>query len=102
MPDAKQTAKKDSQTGEQGMLLDVGPKQSKEITKVAKSYRGAVVRRMAALEEEKALKAQLLGMVKHEKLKPMDDGSIQFHVDGIFIKVTPRDELIQVREDDQE
>ena len=41
-------------------------------------------------------------MVKDAGLKRLDDGTIRFKVDGMLITVTPRDELIRVKEDDDE
>lgn len=88
--------------GEQMDLIDVGPENLKQIKPIAKKYRQAVKERMAAGETEKDLKEQLLAMVKDANLKRLDDGTIRFKVDGMLITVTPRDELIRVKEDDDE
>lgn len=88
--------------GEQMDLIDVGPENLKQIKPIAKEYRAAVKARMAAGETEKDLKEQLLAMVKDANLTRLDDGTIRFKVDGMLITVTPRDELIRVKEDDDE
>jgi hypothetical protein len=85
--------------GEQLELIDVAPENSKKIIAVAKRYKTALAERMAALVEEKAEKQKLLALVKEADLQPLEDGSIRFRVDGMTISITPRDELIKVKED---
>lgn len=89
---------KQASIGEQLDLLDVSPENLKQIIPVAKQYRKAVKRRMVALEEETKLKGQILDLVKDAKLSRLADGSIKFKCDGMLITVTPRDELVKVKE----
>lgn len=86
--------------GEQMDLLDVSPANLKQIIPVAKKYRQAVKRRMVALEEETKLKGQILDLVRDAKLHRLADGSIKFKCDGMLITVTPRDELVKVKDEE--
>ena len=88
--------------GEQMDLIDVGPKHSKEIIACARIYKAIVTKRIKLTSAEVTAKIKLLDMVKAAKLKRLSDGTIKFKIDGITIKVTPRDELIQVTEDKEE
>lgn len=90
------------QEGEQQPLIDVGPENMKEIVTVAKLYKKHMTIRQAALMKEIAKKQELLNLVKAAKLKPLEGGVIKFKVDGLTIKITPRDELVQVKEDSPE
>lgn len=80
-------------------LIDVTPKNKKAILKVAGEYKAAQRERIRFLDEEKDRKATLLDLIKAAKLQPNEDGVIEFQLDGIKIKVTPRNELVQVREE---
>lgn len=84
-------------SGEQGTLIDTGPKESKKIIAAARKYKSVSAQRQALTAEEVAAKKDLLDLVKQENLQ-MVDGKIQFEVDGLTITVTPRDELIRVKE----
>jgi len=86
--------------GEQMDLIDVTPEELKKIKPVATKYKAAMTRRTEALAEETQLKEQLLTMVKEADLTRLDDGSIRFTCDGLLITVTPRDELVRVKETD--
>ena len=101
-PQEATSLNEDTTTGEQLDLLDVGPENSKEIVKQAKHYKTALSRRIEALQEEVTAKEKLKALIKEANLKPMDDGKIRVHVNGYTITVTPRDELIQVKEDEQQ
>lgn len=86
---------------EQLDLIDVQPENAKEIIKVAREYKEAQRERLAWLKSETDSKQQLLSLVKEAKLKPLEGGVIRFKVDGVLISVTPRDELVKVKEDDE-
>jgi hypothetical protein len=94
MPKKKSPVKK----GEQIPLIDVGPQELKKIIPLAKNYKAAVKTRVTALEEEVAYKKQLLELVEAEGLSRDAKGKIRFKADGLEITVTPRDNLIQVKE----
>lgn len=87
--------------GEQMPLMEVGPEHSKEIIKLARQYKKAQTARINALAEETKLKHELLGLIKEEHLKRLEDGTIMFTLEGYKITVTPRDELVKVKEDSE-
>ncbi len=84
--------------GEQLDLIDVAPENSKEIIDEAKKYKKWQNQRMRALEEETASKQKLLELMKKANLQRLDDGKLKISVDNYTITVTPRDELIKVKE----
>jgi hypothetical protein len=94
-------AKKKTQ-GEQLDLIEVGPENSKKIKAVAHRYKAAQATRLNALEKEIAEKTELLELIKKENLQTLEGGKIQLKVDGMIITVTPRDELIRVKEEGEE
>lgn len=88
---------------EQIQLIDTTPENKKEILKVARQYKATQSDRVHALAEEKKLKAQLIELIKEAGLKPIDDsGTIRFKIEEVLISITPRDELVQVKEEDAE
>jgi len=91
--------KKETTAGEQLDLIDVAPENAKKIIAVARRYKEAQGQRIEALEREKTEKQKILDLVKEANLKRLDDGTITFKVDGMVIKVTPRDELVQVKDE---
>lgn len=104
MPRKKSSEDSEVEVGEQMELIDVSPENLAEIKPVAKQYRAAVKRRMKAGEAEQELKQQLLAHVldgvKAGKITRLPDGSIRFKCDGMTISVTPRDELVKVKDDE--
>jgi hypothetical protein len=84
--------------GEQLALIVTTPENSKEIIRHAKKYKAAMQERVAALAIEKEEKQVLLGLIKESGAKPVD-GKITLNLDGFKITVTPRDELVKVKED---
>lgn len=92
----KKTAKK-STSGEQLDLIDVQPKNKKELLRSARRYKTVQRARIDALNAELAEKEKLLAAVRAAKIVPDPDGSYRFRVDDCTIKVTPRDELVQVK-----
>ena len=93
----KQPPQPEQIEGEQGKLLDVGPKHSDKILKHAKRYRAAMLKRKQFGEEEVQLKRELLAMIHEEHLQRTEDGKIEFTIDEFKITVTPVDEKISVR-----
>lgn len=91
-----------SEEGEQMDLIEVHPKNQKKIISLARAYKKAQRARTEALAEEIKWKEKLLAEVKQGEIKPDPDGGYKFKLDGARITVTPRDELIRVKfEDDK-
>lgn len=88
--------------GEQLDLIDVEPKNKKELLRVARRYKTAQRARTEALNVEIAQKEKLLAAVKAAKIVPDADGSYRFRVGACTISVKPRDELVQVKFADDE
>ena len=83
------------------LLMYVHRENIKEIIPAARTYQKAKVARMNATERETKAKVALLSLVKAAKLKPLDDGTIRFRCDGLLISITPRDELIKGKEEEE-
>jgi hypothetical protein len=71
----------------------------KKIMPVAKEYERVKMDRCNLTVKEKELKTQLLSLIKESGVKPLADGSIRLCADGISITVTPRDELVKVKDE---
>lgn len=84
---------------EQLDLIDVRPKNSKAILKAVKQYKADQAQRIEALGREVAGKQKILSLIKEAKLQHLDDGRIQFRIDKVTITVTPRDEIIKIKEE---
>ena len=98
----RQDENKDYQEGEQMPLIDVEPENAKEIIKHAKLYKSAQKRRMSALQEEIAEKKLLLELVRNSGVGKLDDGKIKFKTGTFTVIVTPRDELVKVKDESDE
>ena len=96
MTRARKSTKRKS---EQLDLIDVQPENVKEILKVARSYKEYQQARLSVLKKEKDQKQKVLDLVNKAKLQPLEGGVIRFKCDGVIISVTPRDELVQVKEE---
>jgi hypothetical protein len=94
--------KKEVEPGEQLELIDVSSELQKTLKPVLRKYKAAQTERIAFLAEEKKLKNQILKMVHDAGLRPLEDGKIRFHCNGILVVVTPRDEKITIKEDDDD
>jgi len=88
--------------GEQIPLIDVGPKNSKEIAQCARRYKEAQSRRLIYLDEEKDEKQKIIELVRKSKLKPLTDGTTKFRCDGMIITIEPRDELVKIKEEKED
>lgn len=87
---------------EQKDLIDVHPENHKKIKQLAHAYKKAQRARAEALAEEIKWKEKLLSEVKESKVTKNPDGSYKFKVDDVTISVTPRDELVRVKFEDDE
>lgn len=83
-------------------LIEIKPENAKVILKAAKAYKRAQKERLAALEVEVKEKQKVLELVKAAKLQPLENGNIRFRLDGVTISIQPRDELVKVKEDNEE
>lgn len=92
--------KKETERGEQMDLIEnVRPENAGAILKEARIYKKFQADRLIALAMEKEHKQKVLDLVKAANLQPLEDGIIRFRCDSVLITVTPRDELIKVKED---
>ena len=92
------TKKKVTVKGEQLELIEVGPKNLKDILASVKIYKEHQKVRIGALKKEIAAKQVVLELVKTANLKPLSDGVIRFKCDGKIITIEPRDEVIRIKE----
>ena len=83
-------------------LIQTLPDNIQEIVDVALEYQECKIGRQNILKKEVELKDKLKTMVKEAKLQPLKDGVIRFKHDGVLIQITPRDELIKVKEVSEE
>ena len=79
-------------------LIETLPENIQEIVDVAIEYKECVTTRLGILKKEVELKHKIKEMVKEAKLQPLKDGVIRFRHDGVLISITPRDEVIRVKE----
>jgi isocitrate/isopropylmalate dehydrogenase len=89
------------QEEEQLDLIDVAPANSKAMVQTAKRYKKAQSERIASLEVETSEKQKLLTLIKEANLQRTDDGRIRFRIERLIITVTPRDELIKIKDEDE-
>ena len=94
--------KKGQAEPEQMDLIDVKPENAKEILGAARKYKKAQKERIGASAVEVQEKQKVLNFIKKANLKPLDDGTIKFVLDGVKICVKPRDELLTVKCEDEE
>lgn len=85
-------------SGKQLELIDVLPKDARPIVEAARIYKEYLRERQAALAEEVKHKKIVLDLIKKAELQPLKDGVIRFTCDGVTISITPRDELVKVKE----
>jgi len=96
--EATKAVNKDKAEGEQLDLIDVHPENIKPIMAAARKYKMFQANRMAALDEEIKQKKVVLDLIHESGIKPLDGGKIKFEYEGTVISITPRDELVQIKE----
>ncbi len=89
---------KENKTEEQLDLIDVHPENAKAIVQAARLYKKFQAARSTALAKEVEQKQEVLRLVKEANLHPLDGGKIRFEYDNVLVSVTPRDELIKVKD----
>src|SRR4051812_29688419 len=82
---------------EQPMLIDVTHPLAKPLKRAATAYKKAMKERMDALAREIDLKGKLIAAAKGVGAKPNADGVVSFRMAELTIKITPRDELVKVK-----
>lgn len=98
----KSSMQEEVEKGEQLDLIDVAPKNAKAIIAAARIYKKLSAARQNALVNEVKQKTEILRLVRAANITPLDGGKIKFKYDGVTISVTPRDELVQVKEEETE
>ena len=79
-------------------LMEIGPKNSRDIKRAGRAYLKAKTERLAWLDKEQGQLEKIRELAKAEKLQPLSDGTIEFEVDGITIKLTPVEDKVTVKE----
>lgn len=87
--------------GEQMDLIEVDAENAKVLKRWAKAYKKAQAARMEAGREEQDKKRKLLAAVKEADVQMIDE-QWKLRVDGMIITVKPRDELVRVKEDNED
>lgn len=87
--------------GEQLPLIDVAPENAKPIIEAARLHKKYLTNRLEWLAKEKAQKQKVLSLVREAHLQRVEGGVIRFTYDNAEILITPRDELVQLKEKDQ-
>jgi hypothetical protein len=99
---AKKTEDNDApEPGEQLDLIVTQPENAKKIQRIARAYKKAQRERMDALNEEIAQKEKLLAAIKEAEIVPDTDGNFAFTIGKMKIKVKHRDELVQVKDEEE-
>lgn len=93
-------AKTEAEPGEQLDLIETQPENAKTIARIAKAYKKAQRVRTEALAEEIRQKEKLLASIKEAEIVPDTDGNFAFSIGTMKIRVKHRDELVQVKEED--
>ena len=98
----KESEQTSRQQGAQMDLIDVSPENIKAIVAEAKRYKVAQQQRIQFGNKEAESKQKILALLHDAKLQRLDDGKIRFQHDGLNITVTPRDEKVTVKLEDEE
>lgn len=89
---------KTKKNGEQLALIDVQPENAEPIIQAARLYKKFQAARLTALNKEVAQKRKILELVKVADLQPLEGGKIKFEYDNVMVSITPRDELVTVKD----
>jgi hypothetical protein len=92
---------KTENAGEQMDLIDVHPENEKEILEAVKVYKKYQSQRLKFLDKEVAQKKKVLELVHAADLQRLSDGRIRFRCDNFIITVTPSDEKIKIKDEDE-
>jgi len=97
--DQAEEEQKAAEVDPQWPLIDVSLPGSKEFCDTAHRYKKAQKVRLKALAEEIGEKKNLLLAAKAYGIKPDTEGVTRFKINGVKIKITPRDELVSIKFD---
>jgi hypothetical protein len=89
-------AKRSSKAKGQLDLIDVGPKNIKEIRQHLTVYRTAVEEYSQLGQVVNQEKQAIIDLVHKAGLERLPNGNIEFTVDGILIKIVPTEEKIKI------
>jgi len=96
---AEKVGTREGNEGEQLDLIDINPENAKEIVAIARQYKKHQAARMEAGSKEKTKKEELKAFIRDANLQPLEDGKYRLRLAGLLIEMTPRDELITVKEE---
>uniref|UniRef100_A0A6M3LHK6 Uncharacterized protein n=1 Tax=viral metagenome TaxID=1070528 RepID=A0A6M3LHK6_9ZZZZ len=87
-------AKKTKDT--QMQLIDVGPKNAKEIRPHLATYKNAVEEYSTLGNIVNTEKQAIIDLVHKADLQRLPNGNIEFTIDGVLIKIIPTEEKIKI------
>ena len=77
-------------------LIDVGPKNVKEIRPHLEAYRNAVEEYSTLGQIVNTEKQAIIDLVHKAGLERLPNGNIEFTIDGVLIKIVPSEEKIKI------
>lgn len=86
------------ESNEQLDLIDVQPENAKVIVSAARLYKKFQAARLAAGTKEADQKQKVLELMRAANLQPLEGGKLKFKYENVTVSVTPRDELIEIKE----
>ena len=89
-------------TGEQGTLIDVGPKNSKELNAALAIYKKHLKDRMEAGRLEVEAKAVVLELIANAGLQPQENGHIAFSANDFTVDLEPGKPKLSVKDKNTE
>lgn len=93
--------KEETEVGEQLDLIDVSPENAGPMIKAGRAYNKVKKTRLTALAEEVKLKDKIRQLAKDAKLQRLEGGVIRFRHKGVTICITPQDEKVTVKEEEE-
>lgn len=94
--------RKKNEIGVQARLFELHGKDEKKIIAAAERLRKADKQRIKAKEQVDVEKQNLRELVENAGLQPTDDGKIKFKCGGYIIEVTPKEDGVKVKGENEE